>query len=252
MTGEFSAGKVLGESFKIMFKHFATIFTITFVASLPATILTVHDALKEVEPKVEEEFTLESFQKEMRQGQLQTNVLLLCSSLCSGAVAFAVYQSLRGKSATIAAALGSMFVRFLPLVGVAICSTFLMGVGLVLLIIPGLIFATMVYVASPVCVVEKRGVFASMHRSRELTSGYRWRVFVVMVGVNLIMFVVALILGVGVGLSTDVPPAFVAALEVVVQLVQTAWNATAAALSYYHLRSIKESVDVEDVASMFD
>ena len=36
------------------------------------------------------------------------------------------------------------------------------------------------------------------------------------------------------------------------QSIRTAWNATAAALSYYHLRSLKESVGVEDVAAVFD
>lgn len=41
-------------------------------------------------------------------------------------------------------------------------------------------------------------------------------------------------------------------LTVSFSVVTSAWGSSAACVAYYHLRSVKESVDVEEVASVFD
>ena len=63
--------------------------------------------------------------------------------------------------------------------------------GLILLVIPGLVFLTWFALAAPAIVVERRGVFAAMTRSRELVSGNGWRVF----GVIVVTFLVLLVVG---------------------------------------------------------
>ncbi len=47
----------------------------------------------------------------------------------------------------------------------------------------------MLYVAVPVCVIEKQGVIASLSRSRALTKGYRWQIF----GLFLLVMVIGFI-----------------------------------------------------------
>lgn len=78
-------------------------------------------------------------------------------------------------------------VLFLLSLVVGICVT----LGFILLIVPGLFLLTIWAVAAPAVVIEGRGVFDALGRSRELVRGNGWNVF----GVIVIVFV----LNIGVG-----------------------------------------------------
>ena len=73
-----------------------------------------------------------------------------------------------------------------PLLAVAIVFGICVGIGLILLIIPGLYLLTIWAVAAPVVVIERPGVFTSFGRSRQLVRGHGWTVFGVIVLVFLI------------------------------------------------------------------
>jgi hypothetical protein len=119
----------------------------------------------------------------------------------------------------------------------------------------------MVYVANPAFIIEKKGVFAAMRRSRELTAGNRGRVFAVMLGVLLMGYVVAIILGAGlafltIGASSEHRTSMRSTTTVTVissiwATFLVAWTATAAAVTYCHLRNLKDP-EVEDLAEVFD
>jgi hypothetical protein len=83
----------------------------------------------------------------------------------------------------------------LPLVGAGILAGIAIGVGLVLIIVPGLILLTIWAVIAPVIVVENSGVMGSFGRSRELVRGNGWPVFGVIVVAFLIVIVGGLIFG---------------------------------------------------------
>jgi hypothetical protein len=74
----------------------------------------------------------------------------------------------------------------LPLIGVAVVAGIGIGIGFVLLIVPGLFLLTIWSVAGPVTVIEHPGVFAALGRSRELVRGHGWPVFGTIVLVFLI------------------------------------------------------------------
>jgi hypothetical protein len=80
---------------------------------------------------------------------------------------------------------------FWPLVGVSILFGIAVGIGFVLLIIPGLILLCIWSVVAPVTVLERPGVFAAFGRSRELVRGNGWNVFAVIVLVFLAVVVVS-------------------------------------------------------------
>lgn len=80
----------------------------------------------------------------------------------------------------------------LPLIAVSILFAVGVGIGFVLLIIPGLILLVMWSVVAPVTVVEHPGVFAAFRRSRELVLGNGWAVFGVIVVVYLAVIVISL------------------------------------------------------------
>ena len=85
---------------------------------------------------------------------------------------------------------------FWSLVGVSLVFAIGVGIGFVLLIIPGLILLVMWSVVAPVTVLERPGVFAAFGRSRELVQGNGWNVFGVIVLVFVIVFVVSIAAGI--------------------------------------------------------
>jgi hypothetical protein len=87
---------------------------------------------------------------------------------------------------------------FWPLVAVSILFGLGVGVGFILLIIPGLILLVMWAVVAPVTVLERPGVFSAFGRSRGLVRGNGWNVFAVIV----LVFLAVAVISVGVGLLT--------------------------------------------------
>jgi lipid-A-disaccharide synthase-like uncharacterized protein len=84
---------------------------------------------------------------------------------------------------------------FWPLVAVSILFGLGVGIGFILLIIPGLILIDIWCVVAPVTVLERPGVFAAFGRSRELVRGNGWNVFAVIVLVFLSVAVISVAAG---------------------------------------------------------
>jgi len=102
----------------------------------------------------------------------------------------------------VSALFGGVTPVFWTLLAVSILAAIGIAIGLVLIIVPGLILLTIWSVVVPVCVLERRGVFESFGRSRELVRGYGWPVFgsiltawLIAVGVGIVGSIVAAPLG---------------------------------------------------------
>jgi ABC-type multidrug transport system fused ATPase/permease subunit len=126
----------------------------------------------------------------------------------------------------------------LPLIGVGILAGIAIGIGFLLLVIPGLILLTIWAVIAPVIVVEHSGVMDSFGRSRELVRGNGWQVFGVIFVVFLISAIVAGILGaIGAGISDSV------GMRILFNLIASTLTAPIAALAaatiYFRLLAIK-------------
>jgi hypothetical protein len=96
---------------------------------------------------------------------------------------------------TVGELLQSVEPVFWPLVAVSILFGIGIGIGFVLLIVPGLILLTIWSVVAPVTVLERPGVFAAFGRSRELVRGNGWNVFGVIVLVFLTVAVISIAAG---------------------------------------------------------
>ncbi len=79
--------------------------------------------------------------------------------------------------------------------GASILAAIAIGIGLILIIVPGLILITIWAVIVPVIVIEQSGAMASFGRSRELVRGRGWHVFGTLVVVYVILLVVNFVLG---------------------------------------------------------
>ncbi|MGE0422822.1 MAG: hypothetical protein AB7O88_11185 [Reyranellaceae bacterium] len=170
---------------------------------------------------------------------------------------YATVQSLRGRKAGIRECFGQGFSRLPAAIGVAVLSVIAYVLGLGLLIVPGLILASVWAVAIPVAVVENAGIGTSFARSASLTRDRRWRVF----GTLALSWLIYAIAYVMVFAAVVVPLLGVTRggrwwislipMWIVASILQAYLSALSGVL-YYFLRRDKEGADIETIAAVFD
>jgi len=112
---------------------------------------------------------------------------------------------------------GELFRAAAPFIGTLVLNGIIagiaIGIGLFLLVVPGLILITIWAVISPAIVVENRGVIEAFGRSRELVRGDGWAVFAAIVLAFLIVFAVSFLFGViGAAIGDDAGQVIVGAI----------------------------------------
>lgn len=126
----------------------------------------------------------------------------------------------------------------LPLIGVGILAGLGIGLGFLLLIVPGLILMTIWAVIAPVIVVERSGVLAAFGRSRELVRGNGWQVFGVLVCVFLITVIVGIFFAaIAVGIADTVVVRVL--FNVIASTLTAPLAALVAAVVYFRLLELK-------------
>ena len=208
---------------------------------------------------------------------LRTTFAIALQSLANVTCLYGAYQIMRGQDFSIGESLSAglgrllpalgtslsvvclfmlsfvlLFVlwRLLPSLGTSLSAIVLFMIGFVLLFVPGFIVLLMMYVALPVCVVERLGPFASMSRSRFLTKGSRWK----LLGLTILMYAAILVLG---GIFTGIGWYLAGFMgyrigAMPVSILVYAFFSVLAAVVYHDLRVSKEGVDVETLAGVFD
>jgi hypothetical protein len=126
----------------------------------------------------------------------------------------------------------------LPLIGAGILAGIAIGIGLVLLIVPGLFLLTIWAVIAPVIVVEKSPVMASFGRSRELVRGNGWDVFGAIVVAFLIVIIGGLVFG-AIAASIADGPLLRIVFSALASTITAPISALVAAVIYYRLRAIE-------------
>lgn len=229
---ELRIGSVLSKAFEVLFGNFFTFIVISAVATVPAiyyewaTIVGAHGNV-----------------------WLQLGLRVVLSSLCEAMVLYAAFQTLRSRPVSIAGSIARGLQRFFPVVGTSLITTILVTLGFLLLVIPGVIASIMLAVALPVCVVERLGPVDSLSRSMELTNGYRWQIFGALFAVGIVEMVAGLALS---ALRQPDTLAVYLGLLFVVTLLFRAYQSVLIAIIYHDLRVIKDGIDLEGIASVFD
>ncbi len=109
-----------------------------------------------------------------------------------GMVVEAAHDIMDGRrDHTVGSLLASVRPVLLTLVFTGIVAGIAIGIGFVLLIVPGLFLITIWALAAPVVVIERKGVMDSLDRSRKLVRGHGWQVFAVIV----VLLLVNIVLG---------------------------------------------------------
>lgn len=155
---------------------------------------------------------------------------------------------LRGTPARISESLSWALGVLFPVIGITIIATIGTGLGVILLLIPGLVLMTMWWVAVPAAVVEQTGIIESLRRSGELTRGYRWKVFGVIIFIYIGQFALDRLTNVVLAAA----PIFSLVVNFLVMAAITAYFAVVTAVCYHDLRAIKDGVGIQDIAQVFD
>jgi hypothetical protein len=163
---------------------------------------------------------------------------------------------LDGRRPDVGASLGAGLRKLLPLVGLVIVIGLAVGVGVVLLIVPGVMIGLVWSVAVPSYVVERIGVFDALRRSADLTRGNRWRILglYLLFGIAVLLVdMVVFTIGGGVfAVAQGRGGLLVLVLTVVVGMLSAMLGATLAAVLYTDLRRAKEGIGAEGLAAVFD
>jgi hypothetical protein len=236
--GEFRIGRVFDRTTSVYTRNFLVFTLVPLVAYLPSLLL-------------QSGATTASYQNTNWAVVLIATILTVMLGLLSQAIlVYGSFQDMRGKQVNIGESFNIGISRLVPILGLTLLEGLCVMVGFMLLIVPGVILITMWFVAVPVCIVERQGPWQSMMRSGELTKGHRWKIFGIILLLYLVSAIVAYILTSVVGAIGGSILALIATL--IWNGIWGAFFAIFVVVTYYELRSAKEGIDLEQIASVFD
>jgi hypothetical protein len=235
-------GALLGRGFSIWLKNLLPATLLALLVSGPLVLLGYLFLPRPGDLEVDTASFYESF---------NSLVAGFTGLLLSGSLSYTTFQQLRGRSVAFGQSLAIGLSRIFPVLGVGILVGLCVILGFVACVIPGIILTCALYVAVPICVVEKPGVVDSLKRSFELTKNNRWQIF----GAYLVQGVIAYLLGLAIGAALVVMQASPTTSTVIVTLASAIFgtpNAVMQAVTYHDLRTGKEGAEIEELVAVFE
>jgi len=234
----------LGRSFSILGKNIVSFLILGLLLHLP-TLYIVHDMIQQIE----------AGNWDGSSGMVPRLIGFFSGQMLAATLIYGTVMELRGKHAGVGKCIQVGLVRALPVMLTAILAGLAIGIGFVLLIIPGFVVVTVLYVAIPVAVVERPGIMKSLSRSSELTSGYRLKIF----GLALILMgstvAISYLLADKIGTAVLEDPSSLAGymyastgFEIFIAIL----GAIVSAVVYHDLRAIKDGVNIDELAAVFE
>ena len=165
-------------------------------------------------------------------------------------------SKLTGRSTSVGESIGVALGVLLPVFITALLMSIGIGIGFVLLIVPGLILLTIWIVTIPVLVMEKAGIFGSFGRSVQLTEGNRWQIFGLLVLAWVVGIVAGLVFGLltaGVAMTNPTQDySFIGSvLGAIFNTAVYIISAVGVSVLYVHLRELKGEAGADAMAEMF-
>jgi len=245
-----SIGGILDRTFRIYKDSFIRFITIVAVIQVPIALLAI--------------ISTSAFQRGVPVRQqdsgytvMVTGILaLLGQALCSGALTKSVSESYLGNEISVGQAYRFVLPKVLTLILAGICVGLVVGLGFLLLLVPGIIFSLWFALTTPAIIVEDLNATKGMSRSKALASGNLGKIFSVVFLVWLLAMVVLMSAGYAGGfLGSIVFPSNVMLnvflnqlVSVIAKILIAPIGATAYILLYYDLRIRKEGFDLQMLA----
>jgi hypothetical protein len=183
----------------------------------------------------------------------------LIGVVLTGALIWASLAHFAGRPVDLGKCFAEGFANFGGLFGVSFITGLGTAAGLILLLIPGLIWMTGWAVAGPAKIADRTDASSAISRSWRLTRGHRWPIFglilIVFVGFIVAVIVLGALLGLAQpllpkGLTTDQVDNVVLT-PVLLMFFQT-FLAVGATAIYWELPSTKTGGSADSTAAIFD
>ena len=168
-------GTVFSGAFTFIGVEWRTLALLAALPSAPGAVYAVYTASSPGLASIQEEILAIS----QYVLALSLLILLLSHFAYASALAFSV-DRLAGRETGVGPAFSRGLRLFLPLLAVRALVYLATWFGLIFFFVPGIILYTMFFVADAACTDERMGITAALGRSRALTKGSRWRIFVLL------------------------------------------------------------------------
>jgi Uncharacterised protein family (UPF0259) len=175
-------------------------------------------------------------------------IAVAIQQLLLGALTRGAAGALLGREVDVSASYRYAFSRLGGLIVLALLVALIVGVGFILLIIPGIIFLVFLSMSVPAFIVERRGVTDSISRSWNLVSGSWWHVFGTII-------VAAILAGIVNGILTAIGGStFIGVwiLSAIAQIITAPFVALVSVVLYVDLRVRHESLDAATLGRDLD
>lgn len=238
-----SLGEVLDVSFGLYRSKFAPLLTIAAVTQLVPSLLSIYITSA---------------------GGWLTNIPLylgstvlavILSALGVAASTFVVSDAYLGRETPAGVALSRAAALLGRLIVLSILTSLLIGIGVVLLIIPGLVLAGGLMLSTAVTVLESPpSVTAAMGRSWALSKGFRGKILLTLLVVFLLLAVPSAVIGalwalVGGAVGAGVASVPMVVLQSLLSILVYPFVYVVLTVLYYDIRVRKEGFDLELLAS---
>ena len=241
---EFRVGQVIARTLSVLFRNIVPFGLLALIISSPSYLYGIF-----VDPDVV------LGQQQMTSAYFAIAIVqLLLGYLLMATVVYGTVAELRGNHASIGECIGRGLPLVFPVLGVAIVVTIILMIGLVLVIVPGIIAMIYLWVAIPVAVVERPGIFNCLTRSSELTKGNRWKIFglaLIMIALYMAVSIIIVIALFGLTGTEAEPTGLLLTQWAVTAFISLLWSVMIA-VSYHDLRIALEGVETEDIAAVFE
>ena len=220
--------ELIDASFQFLRENFALLFTAVAVTYAPIAVLEYQAAL---DPS---NFMLAG---------LKGIVAWFFSAFAQAAVIAIVAARYMGEEITAADALRAVWARIGTVLLVTFVYGFLVGIGTVLLIVPGIYWGSKYFASMAAAIVEGRGTSSALDRSAALTDGSKMRI----VGIFLVTLIVYFILNAAVVAlgSALTSVAFATVFARGIMAVTNPFLVTLVTLVYFDLRIRREGLDLD-------
>mgnify|MGYP003325633220 CR=1 FL=1 len=242
-----SIGGVLDQSITLVKNHFGLLFQIMLMVWIPWVILG-NGIVLAMMPALPPNPTLaDVLAVQAKIGTISLIISLVTAFIlmpwASASVMYAVSQLYLGKSASALSAVKFGAGRLLPIFWTTIVTSIAIGFGLILLIVPGILFAMWFGLAQQVCVLENTIGFKALPRSKQLVRPYLGS----FLALGILVVVIAIGMNVGVGFIPEMYTKLV--VSAVLGAIVTVFQTATFVIFYFSCRCGVENFDLYHLAS---
>jgi len=247
-----TAGMILDKSFRLYLQNFALMIGLSAILNIPLLAFTLIFGAGQVNP------TTMNIAAVMLGLLAFVLAMIVIVPLITGATTAAVSDIYVGNVVTAGSALSSAWRRAWMLLKTQFVVGLIVTVGILLIIVPGILWALSYALVAPVIMIEGSTSSSEVRRrSWELVRGNRGKVFLILLAILVIQWLVGT--GVAVislfglfGLGSSSGAVISQVLNGLVSILMTPMSAIAVTLLYYDFRIRKEGFDLEMLSRSMD